>query len=84
MYNQHEMICKEGFAVKIFSAKKVIIISALSALLLCACSEDELAESNPVVQASEYVSDNAQILEGIGDNKETQLSGAEEILAELE
>ena len=54
--------------------KKVMIFAAaLLALALSACQK----EDNPVVQGSEYVSEESSEMESIGDMREQQIADAE-------
>lgn len=56
------------------------VLAALCCGLLSGCEK----EDNPVVQASDYVSEEKSELEGLGEDKEDQLSEADALLeAEL-
>ena len=52
--------------------KTMIFAAALLALTLSACQK----EDNPVVQGSEYVSEESSEMESIGDMREQQIADA--------
>lgn len=63
--------------------KLVIAVAALSMITLAGCTE-EIADANPVVNASEYVSEESEYLGDLGESKESQLSDAENVLNDLQ
>lgn len=61
--------------------KRIIIaLSIICMVLLTACKE----ESNPVVQASDYVSENEEFAESLGNMQEDRLSDAENVLNDIQ
>ena len=60
--------------------KTLIFAAALLALTLSACQ----IEDNPVVQGSEYVSEESSEMESIGDMREQQIADAEAALQDMQ
>lgn len=60
--------------------KAMIFAAALLALTLSACRK----EDNPVVQGSEYVSEESSEMESIGDMREQQIADAEAALQDMQ
>lgn len=60
--------------------KAMIFAAALLALTLSACQK----EDNPVVQDSEYVSEESSEMESIGDMREQQIADAEAALQDMQ
>lgn len=60
--------------------KTMIFAAALLALTLSACQK----EDNPVVQDSEYVSEESSEMESIGDMREQQIADAEAALQDMQ
>ena len=60
--------------------KTMIFAAALLALTLSACQK----EDNPVVQGSEYVSEESSEMESIGDMREQQIADAEAALQDMQ
>ena len=65
-----------GYVMK----KAMIFAAALLALTLSACQK----EDNPVVQDSEYVSEESSEMESIGDMREQQIADAEAALQDMQ
>ena len=55
-----------------------VLLAALCCTVFSACEK----EDNPVVQASDYVSEERSELEGLGEDKENQLAQADAFLEE--
>ncbi len=68
--------CKGGYVMK----KTMIFAAALLVLTLSACQK----EDNPVVQGSEYVSEESSEMESIGDMREQQIADAEAALQDMQ
>lgn len=60
--------------------KTMIFAAALLVLTLSACQK----EDNPVVQDSEYVSEESSEMESIGDMREQQIADAEAALQDMQ
>ena len=65
-----------GYVMK----KTMIFAAALLAHTLSACQK----EDNPVVQGSEYVSEESSEMESIGDMREQQIADAEAALQDMQ
>lgn len=62
--------------MKILRILEAAVLAALCCAMLSACEK----EDNPVVQASDYVSEERSELEGLGEDKENQLAEADAFL----